>query len=206
MVFRREYFCSMADFDGVTALAMIKFEKVPFWVRMFDLPLACVGADIGHQIGSTMGFVEEVEIDENGMGWGQYLQARTSIDLTKPLSRGRWLNVMGKQVWIWFQYEWIPRFCFNCGVVLHRKSRCLKKANSHFQGERAEYGPWLRVSPPRRCPRARDGRGWERTVFEQSFSKEGLKSGKKGGSLTNDVTGALSCNSEMPAASLGAAV
>jgi hypothetical protein len=35
---------------------------------MFDLPLACMRADIGHHIGSTVGFVEEVETDENGVG------------------------------------------------------------------------------------------------------------------------------------------
>ena len=65
--FERSIF-SVADFDRVTALTTIKFEKVPFWVRMFDLPHSCMGADIGHHIGSTVGFVEEVETDENRVG------------------------------------------------------------------------------------------------------------------------------------------
>lgn len=45
---------AVEDFDGVTPPAMIDFEKVAFWVRMFNLPLACMGTDIGCQIGSTV--------------------------------------------------------------------------------------------------------------------------------------------------------
>jgi hypothetical protein len=61
---------SMEDFDGVTPPTMIKFEKVAFWVRMFNLPFACMGNDIGHQIGSTVGWVEEMEIDDDGVAGG----------------------------------------------------------------------------------------------------------------------------------------
>jgi hypothetical protein len=47
-----------------------------FWVRMFNFPLACMGKEVGFQIGATMGQVEEVDTDE-GVGWGKYLRVRT---------------------------------------------------------------------------------------------------------------------------------
>jgi hypothetical protein len=31
-------------------------------------------------------------------------------------------------MWVDFQYEQLPRFCFNCGVVKHGVSGCMKKA------------------------------------------------------------------------------
>lgn len=84
---------SLEDFDGVSPLEMIEFEKVPFWVRMYKLPLACMSVEIGNQIGSTVGHVEEVEIDEDGVGWGKFLRVRIRIDVTKPLARGWRLKI-----------------------------------------------------------------------------------------------------------------
>jgi hypothetical protein len=35
---------------------------------MFNLPLACMSKEMGSRIGSTKGEVEEVEVDEDGVG------------------------------------------------------------------------------------------------------------------------------------------
>lgn len=55
---------SLVDFDGITPPAQLDFEKEAFWVRMYSLPLACMGKEIGKQIGASVGEVEEVEVDE----------------------------------------------------------------------------------------------------------------------------------------------
>jgi len=86
------------------------FDKVFFWVRMFNLPLACMSKTMGVQIGSSVGQVEEVETDEDGVGWGEYLRVRVSLDLSTPFVRGRLLNVNGENTWIAFQYERLPTF------------------------------------------------------------------------------------------------
>jgi hypothetical protein len=59
---------SLLDFDGITPLSQLNFENVAFWIRMFKLPLACMGLEIGRQIGATVGEVEEVDINEDGVG------------------------------------------------------------------------------------------------------------------------------------------
>jgi hypothetical protein len=40
---------------------------------MYNLPLACMGKDIGYQIGSLVGRVEAMDTDEVGVGWGEFL-------------------------------------------------------------------------------------------------------------------------------------
>lgn len=151
---------SVEEFDGLTPPTQIVFEKTTFWVRMLNLPLACMRKDVGTLIGSTMGLVEEVDTDIDGVGWGEFLRVRIQLDLTKPLSRGRFLNLQGKSVCVDFQYERLPRYCFNCGIINHRKAGCLKRSTTRSQGGELQYGPWLRVpSPTRRfnVDRYRDG-------------------------------------------------
>lgn len=63
----------MEDFEGITPPAEIDFNSVALWVRMINLPLACMCKEVGYQIGSLMGIVEEVDTNEEGIGWGEYL-------------------------------------------------------------------------------------------------------------------------------------
>ncbi len=45
---------SLNDFDGLTPPNQMNFDKASFWVRMYNLPLACMGRDIGVKIGSSL--------------------------------------------------------------------------------------------------------------------------------------------------------
>lgn len=60
---------SLLEFDGFMATSKLVFEKAAFWVRMYNLPLACMGKEMGYQIGGSVGEVEDVEVDEDGVGW-----------------------------------------------------------------------------------------------------------------------------------------
>lgn len=90
------------DFDGLAQPLDFTFHKASFWVRMINLPLACMGDEIGRKIGATIGTVEAVDTEANGMGWGEFLRVKIQLDLTKPLLRGRKLNIQGKLGWITF--------------------------------------------------------------------------------------------------------
>jgi hypothetical protein len=84
---------SIVDFDGVTLPSQLDFDKAAFWVQMYDLLLACMSLEAGNQIGATVGKVEEVDVNDEGVGWGKYLQVKIMLDLTKPLSWGRMLRL-----------------------------------------------------------------------------------------------------------------
>jgi hypothetical protein len=90
----------VAEYDDFTAASLMAFDKASFWIRMYNLPLACMNSTIGHQIGSIVGLVEEVEANEGEMAWGEYLRVRIVIDLTKPLDWGRKLTIKNKSTWI----------------------------------------------------------------------------------------------------------
>ena len=55
-----------------------------------------MGKEVGYQIGVTMGTVEDVDTNEEGVGWGKFLRVRIQIDGTKPLVRGQVMNLLGK--------------------------------------------------------------------------------------------------------------
>jgi hypothetical protein len=89
----------------------------------------------------SIGEVEAVDTDAEGIGWGEFLRVKIRLDLTKPLPRGRKINIQGNSIWIRFQYERLPRFCFHCGVIIHGKDGCLKKSDFRHQEAVAQYGP-----------------------------------------------------------------
>lgn len=46
---------ALADYDGFTPPSQLEFDKAAFWVRMYNLPLACMGKQVGHMIGESVG-------------------------------------------------------------------------------------------------------------------------------------------------------
>lgn len=117
---------------------------------MLHLPLACMGKEVGLKLGSSVGKVEEVDTDKDGIGWGEYLRVKVLIDLSKPLPRGRKLKFEGEIHWIVFQYERLPKFCFQCGIISHGPEGCMKRSSLRNQGTKVEFGPWMRASSPTR--------------------------------------------------------
>jgi hypothetical protein len=137
----------------LTPPAEIEFEEVVFWIRMSNLPLACMGREVGHQIRSTVGLVE---MDDEGVGWGKYLRVRVKLDLSKSLSQGRILKLEEKTIWVPFQYERLPRYCFDCGTIRLGRAGCLWRNEPQTYGSVPQFGPWLRVpSLTRRMDRLR---------------------------------------------------
>lgn len=90
---------SIEDFIGAIAPAKMDFEKAVFWVRMFNVPLACMSETMEVQIGNLVGIVEEVQTEEDGIGWGEYLRVKIRMDLFKPLARGWVLKLQGESTW-----------------------------------------------------------------------------------------------------------
>jgi hypothetical protein len=138
---------AVEEFDGLTPPSKLAFDTAEFWVRMYDLPLACMGTEMGFKLGAAVGRVVEVETNEEGVGWGEFLRVRIHVNLRKPLVRGRMLKVRDSTIWISFQYEKIPRFCFKCGVIFHGREGCMVRGSRKIHDKEVDdqFGPWLRV-------------------------------------------------------------
>lgn len=107
---------------------------------------------MGTKIGTSLGEFQEVDIASDGVGWGKCLRIRVSINLTKPLERGRALNLGGKSYWVNFKYEKLPMFCFHCWRIVHGSQGCPESTHLHLNSENTEkqWGVWFRAEAPRR--------------------------------------------------------
>lgn len=97
----------------------------------------------GMEIGKWIGEVIEVDVDQDGLGWGLFLQARILVDISKPLVRDTLIKIEGKPIWIPFKYERLPSFCFYCDIIKHPISRCPKSSlvNKIHGTNQTQYGP-----------------------------------------------------------------
>lgn len=126
----------------------MKFNTVPIWVRIYDLPLC--GKDIYtiQQIGSRVG--DMIEID-NGMvnGITISVQLKVEINLEKPLKRGIKVRIgEGEPSWLPITYARLSSFCYYCGKLGHNIKDCeMTQSQTEDIGEKElPYGDFLRAS------------------------------------------------------------
>lgn len=173
---------AIEDFHGLTPPTQMVFDKAAFWVLMYNLPLACMSAAIGSQIGSSVGEVEDVDVVDDGVGWGEFLRVRILLDLSKPLARGWMLKLKNNSVWVAFQYEKLPNFCFWCGLIRHGSEGCLRRGGRRPAGggEENQFGPWLKAQFPNRsgAGRWRAGNHSSATSQSQGETKAATSSGE----------------------------
>lgn len=129
---------------------------------------------------ATIGEVEEVEVDEDGVGWGEYLRVRVVIDLQKPLACGRTIIIRNKTLWVPFKYEKIPKYCFRCGVIRHGTRECARVGGHRANNREAEpeFRPWLWVPSPNQRRGMRGG--WARGGRWGRYQQERFQAGDWG--------------------------
>ncbi|KAF5445787.1 hypothetical protein F2P56_034811 [Juglans regia] len=128
-------------FDGFTQPNKINFEEEEFWIQLHNLPLACMSKSVGELIGRSVGEVVDVDVMEDGLGWGRFMRVRVVCDLRKAVARGRTVNLLGRNMWVPLTYEKLPRICFKCGRILHSEEGCLAVSGE----EGGQFRPWLRA-------------------------------------------------------------
>ena len=76
---------------------------------------------------------------------------RIRIDVTKQLMRGKRVTIEGGESrWVNFKYEWLPNFCYNCGMLSHAlKYFSSSSKNPQQKNGDLQYGAWLRGEPIR---------------------------------------------------------
>lgn len=130
----------------------MEFTKALFWVCLHDLPLRAQSEYMGRQIGGSIGEVVKVDFEEDNYAWGEFMRVWVNIDISKPLLLGKNVNVgVDKPCWIWFSYERLPNYCYQCGRIDHGYRDCMHGAQTTnmLTGddlEKFSYGQWLRAS------------------------------------------------------------
>jgi hypothetical protein len=89
----------------------------------------------------------EVDVGEDGFAVGEYLRIKVRIDITKPLMGGIMIQVGedGRSKRCPFEYEFLPEFCYNYGIIGHNDRCCSIPVR---KGEEKQFGSWLRAYIP----------------------------------------------------------
>lgn len=90
----------MKPFDGFTQIRLMEFDEESMWIQLHNLPLAGMNRLSGERIGSSIGRVEEVDVEDDDIGWGSYLQVKVCLKLTKPIAHGRTITIKGLKIWV----------------------------------------------------------------------------------------------------------
>nr|XP_023926510.1 uncharacterized protein LOC112037926 [Quercus suber] len=126
-----------------------KFDTASFWVQIHNLPLSRMNRANAEIIGSSLGKVEQVDASPTGECRGRCVRIRVALNIEQPLCRGRFVD-MGATgpLWVSFQYERMPVFCYWCGLMNHDEKDCQLWTDSGetLEKESQQYGPWLRAT------------------------------------------------------------
>ena len=122
----------------------IKFSHSPFWVQTWGLPFDMMTEKLGRDIGSNLG----VFITANTRSWfadqAKFMRIRVNIPIDKPLRRcGTVVSLKREETCVFFCYERLLIFCYQCGVMGHDNRHCPSQRCQ--SNDPLQYGDWLQA-------------------------------------------------------------
>lgn len=137
---------SLIAFQRVTdieLLPQIEYNHVTFWVQFHNIPLKNLTYETGEAIGNAIRRVVQVADPEDDGAGGEFLRARVTMDISKPLPRCSKLRSDGKQIgMVSLKYECLPNFCYWCNWVTHGERDCevWLRGKGRLRREDQQYG------------------------------------------------------------------
>ena len=135
----------LSEIEGELQPSNISLTMCPFWLRLYNLPMAYRTQKYITLIVSSMG--EVLEFDSDGIVWDKSARIRVLLDVTKPLKRVQRISLKkGDPVTVEIKYERLLTFCYVCGIIGHIERDCLLHQEEEKEIEK-QWGSWLRASP-----------------------------------------------------------
>jgi hypothetical protein len=152
-------------------------------------------------VGEHIGQFTEVDLDHNGNAMEEFMRIKVRMDITEPITRFITLEIEddegekdqtnaemmnneengnkdkeGERKIITFKYEYLPNFCYNCGIIGHTEKSCPSRNRREGTGQ---FGPNLRAviykgssSEERSRSSSEKGNFWLTNSAETKASKE----------------------------------
>ncbi|KAF7002938.1 hypothetical protein CFC21_018339 [Triticum aestivum] len=161
----------MEDFVPSKTIDEYEFRTIPIWVRAYGVPMGMMSKETRDLIGEQIGKVIDVDPEISGDSMGAFMRIKVRIDITMPIMRfvtsfiddeeeqeqenvmipvgddeeielRRKKREMEEKI-VSFTYEYLPDFCYSCGIIGHTKKS--RPTRSRRTGSR-QFGPWLRAN------------------------------------------------------------
>ena len=133
----------------------LAFNKVPFWVKVHDIPCSFLTRKVAEKLCDTVGEVRKSIGAMDDVG-GSFFRVRVMVDITLPLCRGRVISLTnGSKSWVNFNYERLPSVCYWCGRLDHNDRDCELwiKSKGMLIIDQQQFGSNLRAPPYKRAAR-----------------------------------------------------
>ncbi|KAA3459399.1 nucleolin-like [Gossypium australe] len=125
-------------------------KSVPLWDTVHNLPIGFTSEETARQIGDFIGNFMEYDASLVTRGNNSFMRIRVLIDISLPLKRRKRIGIgQNRFMYVNFQYERLPLFCFICGRLGHGESYC--EVRLILGNQQPEFG-WdlsLRAAPRR---------------------------------------------------------
>ncbi|KAH1122442.1 hypothetical protein J1N35_005602 [Gossypium stocksii] len=121
-----------------------------FWVHVHNLPVDLTSEGTARQLGDFVGKFLKYDTSLIAKGVGSYIHIRVILDVRLPLKRKKRIGVgHNKFLYVSFQYERLPLFCFFCRKLGHGESYCDLRLSLESQQIVFGWDASLRVVPRR---------------------------------------------------------
>jgi len=137
------------DLDERKSLDELEFNFIPIWVQISGLPLGMMNVDTAEVIGDEIGEFLGADTDDGGGAVGRFLRIKVRLDIREKLRRGVMVITDGdeKERWCPLAYEYLPDFCFICGLLGHIDRLC---EVTWPKGQPKPYDRSLKCLPPKK--------------------------------------------------------
>ncbi|KAL4301840.1 hypothetical protein GQ457_10G010650 [Hibiscus cannabinus] len=145
----QKYWFALEQADPNRTIHDYFFQHMCIWVRIQNIPLSLMTAALAHALGASVGKVimTDTRLEDGNMG--EFMRVRVSFDTSKPLRRCVVLSRPdAKASMCPLQYECLPLFCHGCGLIGHSVLAC--PTTPKVEGQKFQYGAWLRAPLPKR--------------------------------------------------------
>ncbi|GMI72395.1 hypothetical protein HRI_000908800 [Hibiscus trionum] len=103
----------------------VSLDLAMFWVQIYDLPTGLMSEIMAKQFGNFIGKFIEYDSKLILSGKKQFMRIKVFLNVHHPLKRKKKVALDKTQsVYVRFQYERLPIFCFICGKIGHGEPFC----------------------------------------------------------------------------------
>lgn len=111
---------SMVPFEKDKEIETYEFKLVPFFIRIFNVPIEYMERQMALEISKAVGEVLAIDWRDRDRCWTKFMRVLIKLDTSKALRRVVCLKGNdGKEFVCFIKYERLPTFCYICGRVGH---------------------------------------------------------------------------------------